>query len=195
MEFHYAGMPDGVWTRIGRAPNHVATLRSIPDEGTVVIEGSHRAPAFAGFPAGHPPMGAFLGTALKVRGEVFGYLYLADKQGGVTPNDVDAVLALAAAASVAIDNAQLYERAVSRERWLESSQHITTALLTDPGDEETFSASSTRQWFLRLRSTPHSCCPALATRGSWSSRPGHARGSAWPRVAGNRLRDHGDPFG
>lgn len=138
VDFHFTGVPDGVWARIGRAPNHVATLARIPAEGTIVIEELTTHPSFAGFPAGHPPMGAFLGTALRVRGEVFGYLYLADKKDGFSLADEQAVLALAAAASVAIDNAQLYERSVSRERWLEASQQITTALLSDPGDEEAF---------------------------------------------------------
>jgi signal transduction histidine kinase len=136
VDFHYVGMPEGVWARIGRAPNHVATLARIPDDGVIVIEELTAHPSFAGFPAGHPPMGAFLGTALRVRGSVFGYLYLADKQGGFSEDDQDAVLALAAGASVAIDNAQLYERSVRREKWLEASQTITTELLADPGDEE-----------------------------------------------------------
>jgi len=139
VDFHYTGVADGVWARIGRAPNHLATLAKIPSEGTIVIEELSNHPAFAGFPPGHPPMGTFLGTALTVRGEVFGYLYLADKMGGFSPQDEAAVLALAAGASVAIDNAQLFERAVRREKWLEASQQITTALLTNPGDEEAFS--------------------------------------------------------
>src|SRR5690606_33590213 len=52
--------------------------------------------------------------------------------------DEAVVLALAAAASVAIDNAQLYESALARERWLEASQVITTRLLANPGDEDAF---------------------------------------------------------
>ena len=118
-------------------------------------------------------MGAFLGTALTVRDEVFGYLYLADKQGGFSPTDEEGVLALAAAASVAIDNAQLYARSVSRERWLEASQVITTALLTNPGDEEalsqivdaTMSLADGDAWRARA-------ARSRATRGSWSSARG-----------------------
>ena len=136
VDFHYTGVPDGIWTKIGRAPNHVATLARIPDEGVIVIDELTRHPSFAGFPPGHPPMGAFLGTALRVRGAVFGYLYLADKDNGFSLEDQDAVQALAAAAAVAIDNAHLYERAVRRERWLEASQQITTTLLSNPGDED-----------------------------------------------------------
>ena len=138
IDFHYTGVPDGMWDHIGRAPNHVATLARIPLVGTIVIEEITRHESFKGFPEGHPPMGAFLGTALTVRNEVYGYLYLADKMDGFTPADEAAVVALAAGATVAIDNAQLYGRSVRREKWLEASQQITTALLTDPGDEAAF---------------------------------------------------------
>ena len=138
VDFHYKGMATGVWDKIGRAPNAVGVLGKIPDEGTLVLADLTQHPAFRGLPKGHPPMGSFLGTALKVRGTVFGYLYLASKDGEFTERDEAVVEALAAAASVAIDNAQLYEKALERERWLSASQDITTALLADPGDEEAF---------------------------------------------------------
>ncbi|WP_296665965.1 GAF domain-containing protein, partial [Demequina sp.] len=138
VEFHYRGIPGGVWERIGRAPNAVGVLAEIPAEGSLVLGDLTDHPAFQGMPAGHPKMGSFLGTALKVRGAVFGYLYLANKDGEFTLHDEAVVEALAAAASVAIDNAQLYEKALTRERWLAASQDITTALLADPGDEEAF---------------------------------------------------------
>jgi len=38
-------------------------------------------PAASGFPAGHPPMRSFLGVPVRIRGEVFGNLYLTDKRG------------------------------------------------------------------------------------------------------------------
>ena len=65
-----------------------------------------------GFPPGHPPMRSFLGVPISVRGEVFGNLYLTDKQSKEVFSDVDEelVVALAAAAGVAIDNARLHER-------------------------------------------------------------------------------------
>ncbi|WNM28273.1 GAF domain-containing protein [Demequina capsici] len=138
VEFHYNGIPTGVMAHIGRAPNAVGTLAQIPREGCLVIEELTKHPAFRGLPPGHPPMGSFLGAALVVRDELFGYLYLASKEGGFTERDQQIVLALAAAASSAIDNAQLYERALLREKWLTASQDITTQLLADPGDEEAF---------------------------------------------------------
>ncbi|WP_244985559.1 GAF domain-containing sensor histidine kinase [Cellulosimicrobium cellulans] len=71
----------------------------------------------AGFPDGHPPMHTFLGVPVRVRDTVFGNLYLTDKQGPgggceeFTAEDEAAVVALAAAAGVAIENARLYGRA------------------------------------------------------------------------------------
>jgi signal transduction histidine kinase len=65
-----------------------------------------------GFPPNHPPMRSFLGVPILVRGEVFGNLYLTDKESGEVFTDVDEELtiALAAAAGAAIDNARLYTR-------------------------------------------------------------------------------------
>lgn len=67
----------------------------------------------AGFPEGHPPMHTFLGVPVRVRETVFGNLYLTDKAGRVpfTAQDEAAVVALAAAAGAAIENARLYGRA------------------------------------------------------------------------------------
>jgi len=66
-----------------------------------------------GFPPGYPPVKSFLGVPLYVRGEVFGNLYLTDKEDEDGFSDVDEELALglAAAASLLIDNARLHGRA------------------------------------------------------------------------------------
>lgn len=89
-----------------------------------------------GFPANHPPMRTFLGVPIRVRDEVFGNLYLTEKAGGEEFDEEDqaVVSALATAAGIAIENARLYEEARRRERWLEASAEISTALLsgTDP---------------------------------------------------------------
>jgi signal transduction histidine kinase len=65
-----------------------------------------------GFPPNHPPMTSFLGVPIKVRGEVYGNLYLTDKQSAEVFTDIDEELtiALAAAAGVAIENANLHAR-------------------------------------------------------------------------------------
>ena len=68
-----------------------------------------------GFPVGHPEMHTFLGVPILIRGEAWGNLYLAEKEGGVefTQEDEEIVIALAQWAAIAIENARLYER--SRE--------------------------------------------------------------------------------
>jgi len=95
-------------------------------------------PAAFGFPDHHPPMRSFLGVPIRVRDEVFGNLYLTEKAGGGDFDDEDesVVLALAAAAGVAIENARLYEDAQHRERWLQASAEVTTALLSGAEPED-----------------------------------------------------------
>ena len=58
-------------------------------------------------------MSSFLGVPIRVRGEVFGNLYLTDKRTGgpFTELDEELTVALATAAGVAIDNARLHTHA------------------------------------------------------------------------------------
>jgi signal transduction histidine kinase len=87
-------------------------------------------PESYGFPAHHPPMRSFLGVPVRTRGQVFGNLYLTEKAGGAdfSESDEEIVVALAAAAGVAIENARLYEQAQRREAWLAASAEITAQL-------------------------------------------------------------------
>lgn len=72
-----------------------------------------------GFPPGHPPMHTFLGAPVIIRGEVWGNLYLTEKQDGeeFDEGDEEAIEVLAEWAGVAIENARLYRQA--RGRWAE----------------------------------------------------------------------------
>jgi signal transduction histidine kinase len=65
-------------------------------------------PASVGFPDGHPTMNSFLGVPIRIRDEIYGSLYLTEKNGGedFTEEDEQLVSALASAAGVAIDNAR-----------------------------------------------------------------------------------------
>jgi signal transduction histidine kinase len=80
-------------------------------------------PVSYGFPPGHPPMGCFLGVPVVVRGQVWGNLYLTEKQSGAEFDAVDeeSVVILAAWAAIAIDNARLYEAVAARRDELEQS--------------------------------------------------------------------------
>ena len=95
-------------------------------------------PRSSGFPAGHPPMRSFLGVPVRIRGEVYGNLYLTEKRGGDQFDEEDeaVTVALAAAAGVAIENARLYEESRRRQRWLQASAEVSRRLLsgTDPGE-------------------------------------------------------------
>jgi signal transduction histidine kinase len=81
--------------------------------------GSH--PRSYGFPPAHPPMNTFLGVPIRIRGEVYGNLYLTEKAGGRDFDEVDeeAVGVLADIAGIAIDNARLYQRVETRRDELE----------------------------------------------------------------------------
>jgi signal transduction histidine kinase len=145
--FIHTGVDEALTRLIGRSPHAVGVLGIIPSHGTLRLDDLTAHPAFRGFPPNHPPMGPFLGTAVRVRDRVFGYLYLSEKPGGFVPDDDDIVLTLAAAAAVAIQNAQLYEASERRERWLRAGQQITTMLLSGADQEDVLAqvAASSRE--------------------------------------------------
>jgi len=89
-------------------------------------------PSAAGFPEHHPPMRALLGVPIVIRGSVFGSLYLTDLPSArvFTESDEAVAKALAAAAAVAVDNAQLFQRMSASAEWTAASREITTALLS-----------------------------------------------------------------
>src|SRR5260370_21879125 len=77
-------------------------------------------------------MKTFLGAPVRIRDEVFGNLYLAEKEDGAEFDEEDeaVLVALAAAAGVAIGNARLYEEARRPQRWLRASAEVTQRLLS-----------------------------------------------------------------
>ena len=87
-------------------------------------------PASVGFPAHHPPMTTFLGVPVRIRGTVFGNLYLTEKAGGepFTEQDEQLVEALARAAGYVIENARAYGLSERRRQWLEASAELTETL-------------------------------------------------------------------
>lgn len=145
--FVHTGVDDRLAALIGHSPHAVGVLGAIPSRGTLRLDDLTAHPEFKGFPAHHPPMGPFLGTAVRVRDRVFGYLYLSNKPGGFTADDDEVVLTLAAAAAVAIQNAQMYAASERRERWLRAGQQITTMLLSGAEQEDVLAqvAASSRE--------------------------------------------------
>ncbi|HET9303400.1 MAG TPA: GAF domain-containing protein [Propionibacteriaceae bacterium] len=88
-------------------------------------------PRSSGFPEDHPQMTTFLGVPIRSRDAVFGNLYLTDRTDGgpFTAEDEELVLALAATAGIAIENARLYEESRRRQEWLRASGEISRQLL------------------------------------------------------------------
>jgi signal transduction histidine kinase len=72
-----------------------------------------------------------LGAPIRVRGELFGNLYLTEKRGGgnFTEDDDIVLKGLAAAAGVAVENARLFEESRLRERFMEASREVNAHLL------------------------------------------------------------------
>lgn len=130
--FVTVGMSEELTRLIGPRPTGLGVLGLlIHDPHAIRLHDLGTHPDSAGFPAHHPPMKTFLGVPIRVREEVFGNLYLTEKIDGEDFNaeDEDLVVALAAAAGVAIENARLFDDTARRQRWLESSMEVAGALL------------------------------------------------------------------
>lgn len=137
-EFVHVGIDAETVKAIGPFPRGRGVLGALINEPKPLrLEDIAQHAVSYGFPENHPPMKSFLGMPILVRGEVFGNLYLTEKQsaGEFTAVDQEVIAALAAAAGIAIDNARLYERTAQRERWLQASGDVTTRLLA--GDSST----------------------------------------------------------
>ena len=111
------------FVNVGMTPQQHVAIGDLPEGrgilGLLILEpkplriahlGAH--PDSYGFPAHHPPMESFLGVPIRVRGQVFGNLYLTDKQGadGFSEEDEILAVALGVAAGVAIENTRLLAR-------------------------------------------------------------------------------------
>jgi signal transduction histidine kinase len=113
VEFITVGLEADEEAKIGLRPTGKGVLGLLitdPHALRLPNIGSH--PDSYGFPPNHPSMTSFLGVPIKVRGEVYGNLYLTDKTGWseFTSDDESLVEALALAAGIAIENARLHQK-------------------------------------------------------------------------------------
>ncbi|MFJ5260610.1 GAF domain-containing protein [Streptomyces sp. NPDC088387] len=140
VDFVYHGVDAETARRIGRLPDgHRGLLGAlIHDPDPVLLADLAADPRSCGFPAHHPEMHGFLGAPIRVQGEIFGNLYLTEKRGGgpFDADDLGMVRVLATEAGIAIGNARLYEAAKQRERWIDGSVAVTTALLSGQDDAD-----------------------------------------------------------
>ncbi|QXV56463.1 GAF domain-containing protein [Amycolatopsis sp. TNS106] len=146
-EFVYEGIDAETRSQMGHLPEGRGLLGLlIAEPHPVRVPDLTLHPASVGFPANHPPMHSFLGVPVRVRDEVFGNLYLTEKRGAAefTADDEVVLQALAAAAGVAIDNARLFERSRTRERWLEAVAEVNGELLGGASVTDTLNLIATR---------------------------------------------------
>lgn len=125
-QFLTAGISEEERRRIGDLPKGrgiLGLLQRVPHPLRLRDLTEH--PASAGFPPNHPPMRSFLGAPILWRGRSLGNIYLTEKEGAAEFDEADeaALLALAAHAAVAIENARLYEQ-VGRISVLEERHRI-----------------------------------------------------------------------
>lgn len=150
-DFISHGVPAEVAHAIGHLPDGRTGLLGalIRDPVPIRLSDVSADPRFTGFPPAHPRMRTFLGVPIRVQGEIFGNLYVAEKHQGADfdDNDLHMLRVLATEAGIAIGHAQLYEAARQRERWIEGSVAVTTALLSggDADDALAVVAEQTRR--------------------------------------------------
>lgn len=110
-DFIHAGMSDDDADRIGHLPVGRGVLGTIiKDPKPIVLDDISSHPDFSGFPEHHPPMGTFLGVPVRAGDEVFGNLYLTDKEESFTDEDMATAKAMAAIAGAAVAATRLHQR-------------------------------------------------------------------------------------
>jgi signal transduction histidine kinase len=135
-QFVYTGITPEQHAAIGHLPVGKGVLGAlIEDARPLRLRDLHSDPRSTGFPPNHPPMRSFLGAPVTARGQVFGNIYLTEKQGAAEfdADDEHALVILAAQAGVAVENARLYEELGVRVQRLDALHAIGTAIVQ--GDE------------------------------------------------------------
>ncbi|MGH3344968.1 MAG: GAF domain-containing protein [Carbonactinosporaceae bacterium] len=167
-QFVSVGIDDQTKASIGHLPEGRGVLGLLIDEPHPVRVPDLRAHrSSVGFPPNHPPMRSFLGVPIRVRGKVFGNLYLTDKRAGAGFDGEDEMIvsALAAAAGVTIENARLYDEGRRRERWLAASSEVTRILLSGAATQEVLTLMTERAREMTGVALVVAALPEAATRG------------------------------
>lgn len=137
--FIFSGMTPEAYHRIADPPRGRGLLGLLMDRPRPLrLDDLSAHPASAGFPAHHPPMRSFLGVPVRVRGEVFGTLYLTEKAAAApfSRGDQSAIEVFATVAGAAIDNARRLQRYRLRESWLRALHEVTTQFLQGGGSRQ-----------------------------------------------------------
>jgi signal transduction histidine kinase len=128
--FLTVGIDEETHHAIGELPRGRGVLGVlIADPRPLRLDDVGHHPRSYGFPPGHPPMHSFLGVPVIVRGEVFGNLYLTEKEGGgeFDEQDEETAVVLADWAAIAIGNARAYSLVEGRRDELERAVATSAA--------------------------------------------------------------------
>ncbi len=160
-EFLTHGLSPEEHRSIGHPPRgHGILGLLIRDPSPLRLSNISQHPASHGFPANHPPMRTFLGTPIRIRGEVYGNLYLSEKSGGrdFSEDDEALLVALAAAAGVAVDHARLYEGAQRQREWAQALGQVSQSLLESEAEDSALDLVATQ---VRRLTGAHACFVVL----------------------------------
>lgn len=111
-EFITVGMDEETKAAIGAAPEGRGVLGALAhSDSPLRLKDLTAHPSSIGFPPHHPPMHSFLGIPIKTHGNLFGHLYLTERQGGdeFTDTDEQIIVAFASQAGVLIENTLLLQ--------------------------------------------------------------------------------------
>ncbi|MGH8950513.1 MAG: GAF domain-containing protein [Acidimicrobiia bacterium] len=110
-DFFHEGLSPEQVERIGALPTGKGVLGTlVREKRTIRIDSISDHPDSYGFPPHHPRMSTFLGVPVAAGGRAFGNLYLTEKVGGFTDDDVMIVEALSRIAGSAVTTARLQEQ-------------------------------------------------------------------------------------
>lgn len=127
-QFFHCGMDAETAAAIGELPQGRGLLGALLERPEPIrLRRLSDDPRFAGVPAEHPVIESFLGVQLRSASAVHGNLYLSNRIGQpeFTAEDQNLLTALAATASIAIENARLNEESQRRQEWLVASAEVS----------------------------------------------------------------------
>lgn len=110
-DFIYTGMSSHQADQIGRLPIGKGVLGTlIRDPRPIVVDDIASHEDFSGFPPNHPAMHSFVGVPVRAGDQIFGNLYLTEKPGGFSEEDLATASAMAAIAGGAVSATRLRAR-------------------------------------------------------------------------------------
>jgi signal transduction histidine kinase len=123
-----------------RSASGPARLRPLTDDAPLTL-----------IPSTQPLVKSLLAVAVRTSNSFYGNLYLGNRVGAAafTAEDQDLVVALAATAGIAIENARLYEESHRRQEWLHASAEVSQRLLSG-GDTATVALQSIADFVQQL---------------------------------------------